>query len=36
MTRFIHDQFAKQYLTELFTPCGKVETKDFFSFLDSD
>jgi hypothetical protein len=25
MTRFIHDQFAKQYLTEIFTPYGKVE-----------
>jgi hypothetical protein len=32
MTRFIHDQFAKQYLTELFTPYGKVETsKDITS-----
>ena len=26
MTRFIHDQFAKQYLTELLTPYGQVET----------
>jgi hypothetical protein len=26
MTRFIHDQFAKQYLTELLTPYGEVET----------
>ncbi len=26
MTRFIHDQFAKQYLTELLTPLGLVET----------
>ncbi|WP_373537693.1 hypothetical protein [Microcoleus sp.] len=26
MTRFIHDQFAKQYLKELLTPLGKVET----------
>ncbi len=26
MTRFIHDQFAKQYLTELLTPLGQVET----------
>ena len=25
MTRFIHDQFAKQYLTELLTPYGQVE-----------
>jgi len=25
MTRFIHDQFAKQYLTELLTPFGQVE-----------
>ena len=25
MTRFIHDQFAKQYLTEIFIPYGKVE-----------
>lgn len=26
MTRFIHDQFAKQYLKELLTPFGNVET----------
>ncbi|MGC1394988.1 MAG: hypothetical protein WA828_11975 [Coleofasciculaceae cyanobacterium] len=26
MTRFVHDQFAKQYLEELLTPLGKVET----------
>jgi hypothetical protein len=26
MTRFIHDQFAKQYLTQLLTPYGQVET----------
>ncbi|MDB9519632.1 hypothetical protein PN466_22055 [Roseofilum reptotaenium CS-1145] len=26
MTRFIHDQFAKQYLTELLSPLGTVET----------
>ena len=26
MTRFIHDQFAKQYLKELLTPLGNVET----------
>ncbi|MEA5550533.1 hypothetical protein VB713_05990 [Anabaena cylindrica UHCC 0172] len=26
MTRFIHDQFAKQYFTELLTPYGEVET----------
>lgn len=26
MTRFIHDQFAKQYLAELLAPFGKVET----------
>jgi len=26
MTRFIHDQFAKQYLIELLTPYGQVET----------
>jgi hypothetical protein len=26
MTRFIHEQFAKQYLTELLTPYGQVET----------
>lgn len=26
MTRFIHDQFAKQYLRELLTPLGNVET----------
>ena len=26
MTRFIHDQFAKQLLTELLTPYGQVET----------
>jgi len=26
MTRFIHDQFAKQYLTELLTSFGQVET----------
>ena len=26
MTRFIHHQFAKQYLTELLTPYGQVET----------
>jgi hypothetical protein len=26
MARFIHDQFAKQYLTELLTPYGEVET----------
>ncbi|MEM9539571.1 MAG: hypothetical protein AAGA60_08670 [Cyanobacteria bacterium P01_E01_bin.42] len=26
MTRFIHDQFAKQYLSELLSPLGKVET----------
>ncbi len=26
MTRFIHDQFAKQYLKELLTPMGNVET----------
>ena len=26
MTRFIHDQFAKQYLTELLIPYGQVET----------
>jgi hypothetical protein len=26
MTRFIHGQFAKQYLTELLTPYGQVET----------
>ena len=32
MTRFIHDQFAKQYLTELLTPYGQVETsKDITS-----
>ncbi|MGK7925949.1 MAG: hypothetical protein AB4290_12015 [Spirulina sp.] len=26
MTRFIHDQFAKQYLSELLSPLGTVET----------
>lgn len=26
MTKFPHDQFAKQYLEELLTPLGKVET----------
>ena len=26
MTRFIHDQFAKQYLKELLSPFGNVET----------
>jgi hypothetical protein len=26
MTRFVHDQFAKQYLKELLTPMGQVET----------
>ncbi|MCW6034951.1 hypothetical protein K4A83_01510 [Spirulina subsalsa FACHB-351] len=26
MTRFIHDQFAKQYLTELLSPLGTVES----------
>ncbi|MDJ1178859.1 hypothetical protein PJF56_08295 [Roseofilum sp. BLCC_M91] len=26
MTRFIHDQFAKQYLSELLSPLGKVES----------
>ena len=26
MTRFIHDQFAKQYLSELLSSLGKVET----------
>ncbi|MGK7925029.1 MAG: hypothetical protein AB4290_07220, partial [Spirulina sp.] len=26
VTRFIHDQFAKQYLSELLSPLGKVET----------
>jgi hypothetical protein len=32
MTRFIHDQFSKQYLTELFTPYGQVEvSKDITS-----
>ena len=32
MTRFIHDQFTKQYLTELFTPYGQVDTsKDITS-----
>ena len=32
MTRFIHDEFAKQYLTELLTPYGEVETsKDITS-----
>ena len=32
MTRFIHDQFAKQYLTELLSPLGTVETsKDISS-----
>ncbi|MEA5576314.1 hypothetical protein [Anabaena sp. UHCC 0451] len=32
MTRFIHDQFAKQYLTELLTPYGQVDTsKDITS-----
>jgi hypothetical protein len=32
MTRFIHDQFSKQYLTELFTPYGEVEiSKDITS-----
>ncbi len=32
MTRFIHDQFAKQYLTELLTPYGQVEiSKDITS-----
>ncbi|MEH2161264.1 MAG: hypothetical protein V7K38_09485 [Nostoc sp.] len=32
MTRFIHDQFAKQYLTELLTPYGQVDmSKDITS-----
>ena len=32
MTSFIHDQFAKQYLTEIFTPYGKVDvSKDITS-----
>ncbi|MBD2138257.1 hypothetical protein H6F32_11795 [Anabaena sp. FACHB-1237] len=32
MTRFIHDQFAKQYLTELLTPYGEVDmSKDITS-----
>ncbi|MCU0518084.1 MAG: hypothetical protein MUC60_14720 [Oscillatoria sp. Prado101] len=26
MTRFVHDQFAKQYLKELLSPVGQVET----------
>lgn len=26
MTRFIHDQFAKQYLAELLAPLGEVQT----------
>ena len=26
MTRFVHDQFAKQYLQELLTPLGEIET----------
>ena len=26
MTRFLHDQFAKDYLTELLSPIGEIKT----------
>ncbi len=28
MTRFVFDQFAKDYLTELLSPLGEVQTSD--------
>jgi hypothetical protein len=31
MTRFVHDQFAKQYLQELLSPIGEVETSRHLS-----